>query len=212
MGDTYSFEKVKRENFLNGKSRFVMDKDGWCIEDYNPDYHTVVCDLDREDFLYRLVKPADGFADGDRELADFLKNKYKTDDEQAIVVTAESVSKALEVFKELDRKVASMPYDEDGEAGECMKTVYLTSKDKPKYVEDKPNDPEYLYYGSSKENVAIYKEVEKVYRHRAYHYCFPWEHSPYCKGASNIISALEEVLEEMTDPENEGYVFLFTWV
>ena len=134
-------------------------------------------------------------------------------------MTAKSISNALEIFRALDRKVESMPYDDNGEAFVCLKSVYeeADKKERLKYVEDKPKDPKYpnypgyLYCGSSKNNVEVYKEVEKVYGDRAYHYHFPWKHPKYRKGAYNIISALEEVLKEMSDPDNADYVFLFTW-
>ena len=45
MGCTYNFEKVSRKNFLNGKSRFVLDEEGCCIAEYNLDYQTIALDL-----------------------------------------------------------------------------------------------------------------------------------------------------------------------
>lgn len=214
MGDTYGFCKVRRNVFLSGQSRFVMDSDGLCIEDYNPDYIDIVGDLDREDYLYRLVKPKDGEIEGkDAELANYIKNAY-SDDEQAMVVTLESVNRAIEVLVNLDKKVASMPCDKESEAEEIYKQ-YLEPDDTWKYVEDKPFDPdipyEKVYVSSCKENVDIYKEVEKVYGGRAYHYGFPWNKGRL-PGASYIIEALMAVKNEMTNPENKDYVFLFTWV
>lgn len=214
MGNSYGFCKVRREVFLSGKSRFIRDSDGLWIEDYNPDYIDIVGDLDREDYLYRLVKPNDGEIDGkDAELANYIKNAY-SDDEQAMVVTPESVNRAIEVLVNLDKKVASMPCDKKSEAEEIYKQ-YL----KPgtwKYVEDKPKDPddpwEKVYVSSCKENVDIYKEVEKVYGGRAYHYGFPWHNKGWRPGASYIIEALTAVKNEMTNPENKDYVFLFTWI
>lgn len=214
MGDSYGFSKVSRKEFLSGKSRFIMDKEGWCIEDYNPEYIDIVSDLDREDFLYSLVKPKDGHLESlDKELADFIKNTYKPQEEQAIVVTLESVQHALDVLTELDKKVASMPFKK-GETCDMYKK-YL-EKDKWGYVEDKPEDPDWpngpekVYVGPCKENVDIYKEVEKVYGGRAYHYGFPWE--GWKNGASYLIECLNDVLEEMTAPDADEYVFLFTWI
>ena len=213
MGDSYGFCKVRRNVFLSGKSRFIMDSDDLFIEDYNPDYIDIVGDLDREDYLYRLVKPNAGEIDGkDAELANYIKNAY-SNDEQAIVVTLESVNRAIETLVNLDKKVASMPCDKKSEADEIYKQ-YL----EPgvwKYVEDKPLDlnfpDEKVYVSSCKENVDIYKEVEKVYGSRAYHYVFPWNKG-WKPGASYIIEALTAVMDEMTDPENKDYVFLFTWI
>ena len=44
MGDTYGFSKVKREVFLNGESRFLLDSSGICIEEDNPKYKEIVGD------------------------------------------------------------------------------------------------------------------------------------------------------------------------
>ena len=213
MGNTYSFCKVRRDVFLSGKSRFIMDSDGLCIEDYNPDYIDVAVGLDREDYLYRLVKPKNGEIEGkDAELANYLKSAY-SDDEQAMVVTLESVNRAIEVLVNLDKKVASMPCDKKSEATEIYKQ-YL-EPGTWKYVEDKPRDPEdpweKVYVSSCKKNVEIYKEVEKVYGDRTYHYGFPWNKG-WNPGASYIIEALMDVKTEMTNPENKDYVFLFTWI
>lgn len=214
MGDSYGFCKVRRAVFLSGKSRFIRDSDGLFIEDYNPDYIDIVGDLDREDYLYRLVKPKAGeIAGKDAALANYIKNAY-SDDEQAMVVTLDSVNRAIEVLVNLDKKVASMPCDKESEVDVIAKQFL-----KPgvwEYVEDKPREPddpwEKVYVSSCKENVDIYKEVEKVYGGRSYHYGFPWHNKGWRPGASYIIEALTAVMDEMTDPENKDYVFLFTWI
>ena len=216
MGNTYGFSKVRRDVFLNGKTRFVFDSSGSEVEDYNPDYIDIVGGLDREDFLYSLVEPQAGEIEGkDADLANYLKNSYESDDEQAIVVTSESVQHAIDILTNLDKKVASMPCDKHSDANEILKQ-YL----KPgqwEYVEDKPGDPDdpyelaKVYVSSCKENVAIYKEVEKVYRHRTYHYGFPWNKG-WAPGASYIIKALMSVKNEMEKPDSKDYVFLFTWI
>ena len=213
MGDSYGFCKVRREVFLSGKSRFIRDSDGFCIEDYNPEYIDIVGDLDREDYLYRLVKPRDmEIAAKDAELANYIKNAY-SDDEQAMVVTLESVNRAIEVLVNLDKKVESMPCDKKSEACEIYKQ-YLESG-KWKYVEEKPRDAEdtweKVYVSSCKENVDIYKEVEKVYGSRTYHYGFPWNKG-WDPGASYIIKALMAVKNEMINSDNNDYLFLFTWI
>ncbi len=215
MGDTYGFCKVRRKVFLSGKSRFIMGSDGLDIVDDNPNYIDIVGDLDREDYLYRLVKPKDGEIEcKDAELANYIKNAYPRD-EQAIVVTLESVNRAIEVLVNLDKKVASMPCDKKSEANVIYKD-YLEPYGTWKYVEDKPRDPEdpweKVYVSSCKENVDIYKEVEKVYGHRTYHYGFPWRNKGWNPGASYIIEALMTVKNEMEKPENKDYVFLFTWI
>lgn len=212
MGDTYGFCKVRRDVFLSGKSRFIMDSDDVCIEGYNPDYIHIVGDLDREDFLYRLVKPKAGEIEReDAELASCLKTY--SEDEQAIVVTLESVNGAIEVLADLDKKVGSMPCDMQSEAKVILKR--FCEPGAWKYVEDKPLGPdpacEYVYVSSCKQNVDIYKKVEKVYGDRAYHYVFPWDKGRY-PGASYIIEALTTVKNEMSNPENKDYVFLFTWI
>ena len=213
MGDSYGFCKVRREVFLSGQSRFISDSDGLFIEDYNPDYIDIVGDLDREDFLYSLVKPKNGeIKRKDAELANYIKNAYPKD-EQAMVVTLESVNRAIEILVDLDKKVASMPCDKHSDAVEIYKK-YL-EPGQWKYVEDKPRDPEdsweKVYVSSCKENVDIYKEVEKVYGFRTYHYGFPWKKG-WRPGASYIIEALMSVKNEMEKPENKDYVFLFTWI
>lgn len=215
MGDTYGFCKVRRDAFLSGKSRFAWDSDGVFIAGYNPDYIDIVGDLDREDFLYRLVKPKDGEIERkDAELASYLKNSYPKDEEQAIVVTPESVNGAIEVLVNLDKKIGSMPCDRKSEANVMAKQ--FCEPGAWKYVEDKlPLDPdisyEEVYVSSCKENVDIYKEVEKVYGYRTYHYGFPWSKG-WEPGASYIIEALMAVKNEMSDPQNKDYVFLFTWI
>ena len=218
MGDSYGFCKVSRKEFLSGKSRFIMDKEGWSIEDYNPEYIDIVSDLDREDYLYSLVKPKNGWLNSleDKELADFIKNTYKQHDEQAFVVTLESVQHAIDVLTELDKKVQSMPCDRKCEAHE----IYLSNLEprKWKYIEemppdpDFPNDPKKVYVSSCKENVDIYKLVAEIYGGRTYHYSFPWDNRTACPGASDIIESLNMVIEAMTAPDADEYVFLFTWI
>lgn len=214
MGDSYGFCKVRRDVLLSGQSRFVTNSWG-DIEEYNLDYIGIVEDLDREDYLYKLVKPKDGEIEGkDAELANYIKTAYSKD-EQAMVVTLESVNRAIEVLVNLDKKVESMPCDKKSEAEEIYKQ-YL-EQGVWEYVEDKPKDPNYptepekVYVSSCKENVDIYKEVEKVYGFRTYHYDFPWDKG-WNPGASYIIRALTAVKNEMANPENKDYVFLFTWI
>lgn len=212
MGDTYSFCKVRKDKFMSGKSRFIMDPDGFCIEDYNPDYIDIAGDLDREDFLYSLVKPRN-LKSLDPELVDFLMKSYKPDEEQAIVITRESVQHALDVLSDLDRRVKSMPCDKSCEADVIYKQ-YL-EPGAWGYIEDRPKEKydtnERVYVSSCKENVDIYKEVEKVYHHRTYHYGFPWCKS-YDIGSSYLIECLTEVAKEMDNPDNKDFVFLFTWI
>lgn len=214
MGNSYGFCKVRRDVFLSGKSRFIMNSDDDYVEDYNSNYIDIVGDLDRADYLYRLVKPKDGEIEcKDAELASYLENAYSKDD-QAIVVTLESVNGAIEVLADLDKKVGTMPCDRESEAHVILKQFYKPSE--WKYVEDKPLDPNFptcekVYVSSCKENVDIYKEVEKVYGYRTYHYGFPWAKG-WRPGASYIIEALMAVKNEMSDPKNKDYVFLFTWI
>lgn len=215
MGNTYGFCKVRKDKFMSGKSRFNRDSSGFWIEGDNPDYSFIVDDLDREDFIYSLVKPRNGYLDSlDPKLADFIRNVYKSDDEQAIVVTKESVQHAIDVLTELDKKVASMPHKK-GEAREVYKRFLKNGE--WGYVEDKPRDPndphepEKVYVGSCKENVDIYKEVEKIYRHRVYHYGFPWKDG-WRPGASWLVDCLTDVANEMDNTSNKDYVFLFTWI
>ena len=172
--------------------------------------------MNDEDFLCSLVRPPEGFEDGDPELAASLRGSFDVKNEQCFVVTRDSVRKALDVFVKLDERVSSMPFTRDGEADRCLKSTLANcpADRMPKYIEDCADNPLYCYYGDSRENVEIYKEVEKVYGGRAYHYSFPWEdrtrvYGP--KGAADIISALEEVLHEMDAEDAADYVFLFTW-
>ena len=214
MGNSYGFCKVRRDVFLSGQSRFMRDSDDLFIEDYNPEYIDIIGDLDREDYLYRLVKPKEGEIEvKDAELANYIKNAYYSNDEQAMVVTLESVNRAIEVLVSLDKKVASMPCDKESEANVIGKQFLKPGE--WKYVEDKPLTPntsyEKVYVSSCKENVDIYKEVEKVYGGRTYHYIFPWDKGGN-PGASYIIEDLMSVKNEMIKPENKDYVFLFTWI
>ena len=219
MGNTYGFCKVRKDVFKSGKSRFIMDESDEWVDDYSPEYETIIGELDREDFLYSLVKPTEGWLDKleDKELAEYIRTKFKPEDEQAIVVTQESVQHAIDVLTELDKRVASMPCDksEKGETTDMYKQ-YL-EPDKWGYVEDKSKDPDdpydtdKVYVSSCKENVDIYKEVEKVYHHRTYHYGFPWNKG-WRFGASYVIECLMDVMKEMKNPENKDYVFLFDWI
>ena len=212
MGDTYSFCKVRKDKFMSGKSRFILDHDGFCIEGYNLDYSFIVDDLDREDFLYSLVKP-DNLKSLDPELEDFIRKSYKPNEEQAIVITRESVQHAIDVLSGLDERVKSMPCDKSCEADVIYKQ-YL-EPGAWGYIEDRPKEEydtnERVYVSSCKENVDIYKEVEKVYRHRTYHYGFPWCKS-YDIGSSYLIESLTEVAKEMDNPDNKDFVFLFAWI
>ena len=213
MGNTYGFCKVRKDKFMSEKSRFIMDSDLF-VED-NPDYIDIVGDLDREDFLYSLVKPKPGRLETlDPGLAEFVKNSYDPMEEQAIVVTRDSVQHAIDVLVDLDGRVAVMPCDKSCEAHVIYKRFLEPGE--WNYVEDRPrekhetDDDGYAYVSSCKDNVDIYKEVEKVYGHRAYHYGFPWKECPK-PGASDIIECLNRVVYEMSRPDSEEYVFLFTW-
>lgn len=205
MGDTYSFCKVHRRVFLSGKSRFLRDEYGFMGDD-NPQYQYLGHELDREDYLFGLVKPKRGELRNDKEISDFVSHSFDRN-EQDIVVTAASVGRAIDVLEELDKKVSTMPFDKKGRADRVWKEAI--KKGEYGYVEDCADDAEYAYVSSCKKNIEIYKEVEKVYGRRAYHYGFPW-----CKfkGSVYALSTLHEVRKAMDNPENRDYVFLFTWI
>ena len=219
MGDTYGFSKVSRDKLLSGVSRFTDDVDEF---NYN-DYKEVCGDLDREDFLSSLLKCTikDFVCDGDAELQTYIRTKYDYRNEQALPVTRNRVAEALKALKELDKKVYAMPFKKPNERQSAADVIEKIIFDKKSgYYEDVPPDNEaekrwpHVFWGLNRDNVAILKEVYRIYGHRYYHYVFPWDYkdSYFYKGSQMIQSALKSLLDDMDSPESKGYVYLLTWI
>ena len=219
MGDTYGFSKVSRDKLLSGASRFTDDDDEF---NYN-DYKDVCGDLDREDFLSSLLKCTikDFVCDGDAELQAYIRTKYDFRNEQALPVTRNQVADALKALQELDKKVYAMPFNKPNGSQMCAGVFDKTRFDiKSGYCEDVPQDNEFekrwphVFWGLSKKNVDILKEVYRIYGHRYYHYVFPWEYegAGFYKGSENIQMSLKRVLKDMCGSDSRGYVYFLTWI
>lgn len=113
------------------------------------------------------------------------------------IITPEHVSRAIDTLETLVGKVASMPFDRVVQ----NEKVYNKQKWNP---EKDCWDNE--YHGSPN-NIAIFKEVEKVLL-REYHFTFPWE-DPGWKTAGRVpqmLAALRRVQDFMKDCPNRVIV------
>lgn len=98
-------------------------------------------------------------------------------------VTKEHLDNAITTLQELVDKVSSMPYvDGDGSYTDCQ-------------YEDGPDGDYELVFSGPPENVAIMKEVMKVFA-REYHYTYPWERRTDTR-QERMIQALKSVKEFM---------------
>ena len=115
------------------------------------------------------------------------------DDNGLFIITPEHVSRAIDTLEALVDKVASMPFDRVAQ----NERVYQTW--------DSEKDC-YEYHGSPN-NIAIFKEVEKVLL-RTYHFTFPWENPEWktANGVSRMLAALRRVQDFMKDNPNRVIV------
>lgn len=242
MGNTYGFTKVDREKLFAKKFVSQGEDTGWL--DDNPLYiefesKAIADDLDREDYLSSLLKEEDGDENYDKDLTEKI-TKAKDEgfnpvaDVNATFIVRPQVERALKALEELDAKIRKMcnpmPDPPDGQEWDCVGEAYIpiASLDKFKkehqYVEEKPKKYDYefkdtehatYYFGYCKRGVEIYKEVEKVYGGRVYHYTFPWQITPerpwLLFGSLVIQRCLKRVLKEMDADKNKEFVFFLYW-
>ena len=113
------------------------------------------------------------------------------------VMTKDGVERAISVLQGLMDKVASMPFtkDDDADYEETWNSQTETWEKK--------------YYGS-KENIAILKEVNKVFC-RHYHFTYPWEREDWkddCR-ATEMIHALQRVRRFMEHHPDRAVIALY---
>lgn len=187
MGYTYSFEKAKREEMLKGRCHFKE----------------IIGDINNKCFLMKMVACPREQIDPD------VVAYFKKHPDGSVVVTRETVSSALSVLVDLDKRVFAMPF----KMGLTSIRLKAYHEDRG-YCEDKPKErgyeSGYEYFGPCKENVDILKEVEKIYGYRHYHYGFPWEQNP-C-GSKYVQDCLRTVLADMDADKDGEYVYIFSWI
>ena len=116
-------------------------------------------------------------------------------DDWCLPVSKEMVERAIGVLRELQDKVAKMPFKEDSEVD----------------IWWNPKTDAYEYEGEP-ENIAIVKEVRKVLC-REYHFRYPWE----CKGDKNedkggviwMIRELEKVQRFMAENPDTAVIAVY---
>lgn len=113
------------------------------------------------------------------------------------VMTKDGVERAISVLQGLMDKVASMPFTKDDDA------------DYEEHWNSQTKTWEEKYYGS-KENIAILKEVNKVFS-RHYHFTYPWERDDWkddCR-ATEMIHALQRVRRFMEHHPDRAVIALY---
>lgn len=221
MGMSYDFHYASVSKLLEAK-----DADGvFDAIDYDT---TVASDLDREDFIFRILDVGNKslFNEKEKKVSEAV-GAYMGDCDVTIVSKA-MLERAIGILVDLDKKVMSMPYDEelnDGEyyvAGVANRTCNDLSRHG--YVEDysepiPPDEPyleflkNYSFYGPSKEYVDIVREVYKVYGLREYHYRYPWRCSAEegeSVGSYWVQSVLREVLRKV-EKMGEDEIMVMMW-
>lgn len=125
------------------------------------------------------------------------------EDSELYAVSLEHVDRALDVLNKLHNKVREMPYDPDPD----NKTGF--------YLESLKPGAKMVYHGTPN-NIAIYKEVEKVLA-RPYHFNFPWMVDRWKKegkiqdpreawGVPYMLSALAKIRRYMVEHPEEKVV------
>ena len=122
---------------------------------------------------------------------------FPPNDNYAIVLTKAHIDRAIDTLQGLLDKVASMPFtkDDDADYEETWNSQTETWEKK--------------YYGS-KENIAILKEVNKVFS-RHYHFTYPWEREDWkddCR-ATGMIHALQRVRRFMEHHPDRAVIALY---
>lgn len=115
------------------------------------------------------------------------------DDNGLFIVNKEHIGRAIDALGTLLDKVASMPFDRVAQ----NEIVY----NKQEWNSEK-NCWDNEYHGSPN-NIAIFKEVEKVLL-RTYHFTFPWEDPEWKSksGVSQMLATLRRVQDFMKDNPN----------
>lgn len=113
------------------------------------------------------------------------------------VMTKDGVERAISVLQGLMDKVASMPFTKDDDA------------DYEKNWNSQTGTWEEKYYGSE-ENIAILKEVNKVFSRHS-HFTYPWEREDWkndCR-ATEMIHALQRVRRFMEHHPDRAVIALY---
>lgn len=123
--------------------------------------------------------------------ADYIDFNYK------FRITKEHLDRAISTLQTLVDKVSSMPFvGGHGSYTDCLK----------KY---NPNGEDELIFTGPPENIAIMKEVQKVFI-REYHYTYPWEDDGSTTRQGEMIRALKvtkEFMEKFPDWNIMGLYF-----
>ena len=222
MGDTYIFGAIDKRKLLSGELMDKVDQSGLWDDDPMHQYiHecTFGRDFDRAYYLYDLLFGENGTPEeySDPEYKDPKVQKF-CQYEQIHIVKPEQVQRAIDTLKALDAKIRSMPFKPIGKKPENQRYDYVLGvhslgrqtieeykKEHPdRYVE--PMGPEYgcgdydndVYFGRSKEDVDIVREIVKVFKWKYHHYYFTWENDDdgpgVFDGAEYLVRNLERVL------------------
>lgn len=131
------------------------------------------------------------------------KSDVTKEDSELYAVSLAHVDRALDVLNKLHNKVREMPYDPDPDD----KTGF--------YYESLEPGAKEVYHGTPN-NIAIYKEVEKVLA-KPYHFNFPWMVDRWKKegviqdtreelGVPNMVAALAKIRRYMVEHPEEKIV------
>lgn len=123
---------------------------------------------------------------------------FPPNDNYAIVLTKAHIDRAIDTLQGLLDKVASMPFTNDDNADFKLDWNPTTETFDEKY------------YGS-KENIAILKEVNKVFSRHYHHFTYPWEREDWkeeCR-ATEMIHALQRVRRFMEHHPDRAVIALY---
>ena len=226
MGTTYSFTKIPKADFSSGKLLALRGKP-LCIDgvDFFSEDDPVlqmldensIAELDRDYFIWNLLGLSRDMPDkygeftGRKEYEDWF-HYY-----QCIPITEEMVKRGIKTLEALDAKVFSMPHrpwpgkSPNRFAGVCVKEFAKEFPCTEPVQEDGRGSGTHFFFGRDEQDIAIVKEVFKVYGHREFHYGYPWDDSPWGVGSRGVQGALKEVLKEMAADTDGRFEFLLQW-
>ena len=228
MGTTYNFTKVPKADLASGRLLEIKGKpiliNG--VEFFDEDNDPIVRmldensinELDRDYFIWsvlgfdRKAKDQYGEFSGRKEYEDWFQ------DYQCVPITREMVERGIKTLEALDAKVFSMPHQPWPEesstrfAGICYKNQAHEHACTELLQDTDPHDVgNYYFFGRDEQDIAIVKEVFKVYDHREWHYGYPWVNSRWGIGSYEARGVLKSVLDEMDADKDGEFTFLIQW-
>ena len=203
MGMTYKISALSSDITVEKLKASVAALPVWGNSKTQEEEEAYFANLDAFwDGLYKKMSPLTDDMVFDREcLGSWMQLKDEDyvipNDNGLFIVKPEYVSRAIDTLETLLDKVASMPFDPvEGREPVYNRQGWNSEK------QDWDNE----YHGSPN-NIAIFKEVEKVLLH-AHHFTFPWE-NPEWKTANRVpqmLTTLHRVQDFMKENPNRVIV------